>query len=178
MSDNDGLDVGETVPAVSAQLVDPDGTTETVSLESLYTDTPVLLAFYPNDFSPDCIKEWCSFRDYDWFSTGSQVQVVGASKSRPFTHKQFIGQLNLGFSLFSDTDLEMADAFDVRYRTLKLFERPRRSVFLLGSEGTVRYNWISEHPVDPSRDTPDVSEVHRAVAEQLGGPDSDSFGFD
>ena len=92
-----------------------------VSLDSLLADRPVLLCFYTNDFSPDCIHEWCSFRDYQWFSTSEQVRVVGISKSRPSTHRRFIDYLDLTFPLFSGADLLVTEAFGVKYRTFEFF---------------------------------------------------------
>lgn len=165
---SDGLAVGASAPETSGTLVYPDGTTEESPLADWYADQPLLLVFYTNDFSPDCIGEWCSFRDYDWFTTGEAVNVVGASKSKAYTHRKFIDYLDLSFPLYADTDLTMAKAFDVDYRAFKIAPRARRSCFLIDTEGTIRYKWVGEHPVDPTRDTPPVPEVHEAIATELG----------
>ncbi len=167
-----GLSVGATAPSVAAPLVYPDGDTETVPLESLYADRPVLLTFYTNDFTPDCIEEWCSFRDYEWFGADRRVQVVGASKSRPGTHRRFIDRLNLSFPLYADTDLDLASAFGVDYRVMGLFRRARRSCFLIDSNGKIRYKWIGEDPIDPTRDTPDLDELRAAIEAELGPADA------
>lgn len=171
------LDVGDSAPDFTAPLVSLEGGVEEVSLDSLLPDRPVLLCFYTNDFSPDCIDEWCSFRDYQWFSTSEQVQVVGISKSRVSTHRRFIDYLDLTFPLFSDTDLSVADGFGVTYRTFKLFPRSRRSCFLVDEDRTIRYRWIGTHPLDPTRDTPDVYEIHEAIREVFGEPEIETFGF-
>lgn len=172
----DGLAVGANAPDVMAPLVAPDGTVETRSLSSLVADQPVLLAFYTMDFSPDCVKEWCDFRDFDWFASGTQVQVIGVSKSGVRIHRRFIDRLGLNFPLFADSDLDVARAFDVDYRAFRLFERARRSCFLVDSEMTVRYRWLAEHWLDPTRETPPVSEIHEAIQAELGEP-GESFGF-
>lgn len=177
MSSSDGLDVGSVAPEFTAPLVRADGTTEDVALSTLLADRPVLLAFYTNDFSPDCVDEWCSFRDYDWFTSGEQVQVVGISKSRPYTHRRFIDHLDLNFPLYSDRDLAISAAYGVKYRLMKLLPRARRSCFLVDGEGVIRYKWVGEHPLDPSRDTPPVGEIHEAITDELGGPESETFGF-
>jgi peroxiredoxin Q/BCP len=178
MSDSGGLAVGKRAPAVSAPLVWPDGGVEPIALENFLADGPVLLCFYTNDFSPDCIDEWCAFRDYDWFASGDEVQVLGVSKSRPFTHRRFIEYLGLGFPLYSDGDLAMADAFGVSYRTFGVLRRARRSVFLVDEDHTVRYKWIGEHPLDPTLDQPPLDEIREAVVEEIGGPDVETFGFE
>jgi peroxiredoxin Q/BCP len=177
MSDSRGVAVGEQVDDVTETLVRPDGDATETSLSELFDERPVLLTFYTNDFSPDCIEEWCSFRDYDWFTSDDSVQVVGVSKSRTFTHRKFIDHLDLQFPLYADTDLDLAGAFDVRYRAFKLVPRARRSCFLLDSEGVVRYKWVGEHPLDPTRDQPPISEIHEAIAEEFGDDGPDTFGF-
>lgn len=171
---SDGLPVGARAPAVSATLVHPDGETETVALESLYEDRAVLLTFYTNDFSPDCIEEWCSFRDYEWFATDQRVDVVGVSKSRPATHKRFIDHLGLSFPLYADTDLAIADAFDVTYRVFNLLARSRRSCFLIDRDGVIRYTWVAEHRLDPTRSIPDLDDLHAAVERELGTADAET----
>ena len=42
---------------------------------------------------------------------------------------------------------------------------------------TVRYVWVGQHRFDPTLDTPPVSDIYEAVAEELGHPESDTFGF-
>lgn len=165
-------------PAFSAPLVSPDGSTEETSLQSLLGDGPVLLAFYTNDFSPDCIKEWCAFRDYGWFTTDDRFTLVGISKSRAATHRRFINRLDLQFPLFADTDLAVAEAFSVDYRTFKLFPRARRSCFLIDQDGEIRYRWLADHPIDPTRTTPDLNDLQAAIDSELGAREFDTFGFD
>lgn len=167
MSDSTGLTVGERVSDFSGRLVDPDGTERSVSLSELLEGKPVLLNFYTADFSPDCIDEWCSFRDFDWFATGDQVQVVGVSKSGAALHRRFIEYLDLGFPLFTDPDLDIAAVFDVRYRAFKIASRAHRSTFLVDCDRRVRYRWLADHWLDPSRDTPPVREIYDAVVEKL-----------
>jgi len=167
MGDSRGISVGEDAPQFSAPLVRPDGSDDDVALEELLSDSAVLLCFYTNDFSPDCVSEWCEFRDFGWFSANDDVRVVGVSKSRVRTHHEFIKRLDLNFPLYSDTDLDIAAAYGVRYRAFRLFPRARRSCFLIDTDGVVRYKWISEHPLDPSRDTPPVAEIHRTVEREL-----------
>ncbi|ELZ29938.1 peroxiredoxin [Halogeometricum pallidum JCM 14848] len=172
-----GLAVGETAPDVRERLVRPDGRTEETSLSELVAERPVLLNFYTGDFSPDCISEWCEFRDFDWFATGDAVQVVGASKSGERLHRKFISQFSLGFPLFADTRLELAEAFGVRYRAFGVSHRAHRSCFLVDEDLTVRYKWVGEHWLDPTRDTPPVGEIHDAVVRGLGAGEAETFGF-
>ena len=168
MGSDDALSVGDDVPDVAAELVRADGSVETTPLAELYAEGPVLVVFYTNDFSPDCVDEWCSFRDYGWFTSTGDVSVVGSSKSRVVTHRKFIDYLDIKFPLYSDSSLAVSEAFEVDYRAFGLFRRSRRSCFLVDQDGVVRYKWLGEHWLDPTRDTPPVGEIHQAVVEELG----------
>jgi len=161
------LAVGDEVPDVTAELVVPDGSTARTALADLLADGPVLLSFYTADFSPDCVREWCAFRDFGWFSASEDVRVVGSSRSGAGVHRRFIDYLDLGFPLFSDDDLAIAEAFGVRYRAFGITARARRSCFLIDEDGVVRYRWLGEHWLDPTRDTPDVEAIHEAVQAAL-----------
>ncbi|SFR36095.1 peroxiredoxin family protein [Halogeometricum limi] len=172
-----GLSIGETVPDVRESLVREDGQTEETRLSELVAERPVLLNFYTMDFSPDCVSEWCEFRDFDWFASGDTVQVVGASKSGERMHRKFISRFDLGFPLFADADLRLAEAFGVRYKAFGISDRSRRSCFLVDEEMTVRYKWVGEHWLDPTRDTPSVGEIHDAIVEEFGPGETETFGF-
>lgn len=177
MAESRGIAVGETVSDVTETLVRRDGSASETALSELLAEKPVLLTFYTNDFTPDCIEEWCSFRDYDWFASGEAVQVVGVSKSRPYTHRKFIDYLDLNFPLYADTDLDIASAFGVTYRLFKIVRRARRSCFLVDTDGVVRYKWVGEHPLDPTRDQPPIAEIHETVAEEFGDDEPETFGI-
>ncbi|WP_435195061.1 redoxin domain-containing protein [Natronomonas sp. EA1] len=167
MAETVGLEVGDRAPAFTAPLVRPNGDVSDVPLEELLEDGPVLLAFYTADFSPDCVDEWCAFRDFDWFAATDDVQVVGISKSGTRSHKQFIKRLSLQFPMYSDEDLSVAEAFDVKYKVFGLVERSRRSCFLIDTDRTIRYRWIGEHWLDPTRSVPPVDEIHEKLVEIL-----------
>lgn len=167
-ADDVGLPVGSEAPDVSGTLVHPDGRVEKRRLSSLLDEEAVLLTFYTNDFSPDCIREWCSFRDFGWFTATQDLQVVGVSKSRVGTHKRFIDYLDLDFPLFADRNLEISKAFGVDYRVFNVLPRARRSCFFIDQDGVVRYKWIGEHPLDPTRDTPPIEELHDRIKDLLG----------
>jgi peroxiredoxin Q/BCP len=170
------LPVGQKVPDVRADLVATDGSVSSVALSELTDDRPVLLCFYTMDFSPDCVKQWCEFRDFDWFASGDHVRVVGVSRSGVRLHREFISRFEIGFPLYADTDLDLSDAFGVTYRTLGLTKRSRRSCFLVDADGEVRYRWLADHWLDPTRDLPPVSEIHEAVVDEVG-PEPENFGF-
>lgn len=173
----DGLAVGRKAPAVGAPLVHPDGQVEERSIAELVADGPVLLCFYVADFTPDCVRQWCAFRDFDWFGADDRVRVVGASRSDADLHRRFIDRLGIGFPLYADVDLRLAAAFDVVHRALGALGRARRSCFLLDEQRTVRYRWPADDWLDSERERPPVREIYGGVREALDLDDPETFGF-
>jgi len=55
----------------------------------------------------------------------------------------------------------------VKHRSFKLFPRARRSCFLVDQDGTIRYRWLAEHWLDPTRDVPPIEDVHDAIVREI-----------
>lgn len=63
---------------------------------------PVVLVFYPLDFSPVCTKEHACFVE-DKAKLGSlDAQVFGISVDSAWTHKAFAKEMNIGYPLLAD----------------------------------------------------------------------------
>ena len=95
----------------------------------------------------------------------------------PWRGHSIVGTTDTPFDA-EPNDLAVTEAFGVKYRTLGVLPRSRRSVFLLDRDRTVRYTWVGEHPLDPARDQPPLDEIRDAVTETFGGADVETFGFD
>ena len=90
-------------------LTDQDGAEHSLTQ---YLGKYVLLYFYPKDDTPGCTKEACAIADvYNDFKRLG-LQVLGVSKDTPASHKKFAQKYNLPFTLLSDTELEVAKAYD------------------------------------------------------------------
>ncbi len=74
-----------------------------------------VLFFYAKDGSPTCKRGCLSFKEqYHLFrSLEPPVEIVGVSQDTAEDHKQFKEELELPFTLLSDEDREVADAFGV-----------------------------------------------------------------
>lgn len=72
-----------------------------VTLSSL-RGKPVVLFFYPLDFSPFCTTEACAFRDDTSLFEGRGAQIFGISRDSTWTHKAFKEKEGLSHSLLAD----------------------------------------------------------------------------
>lgn len=145
----------ESAPAFTIPGADAKGDSITqFSLSDALTDGPVILLFYPFDFSPICIEQLCTFRDMEWLTFTENVDVWGISPDSAHSHKRFITEYNLHFPLLTDRLGEVADRYDV---LLEEFEHhkhiPKRSIVAIDNDRTVRHTWQAESQYDsPSPD--------------------------
>ena len=102
------LEVGTKAPVFS--LPDQNGTVHT--LEE-YKGKKVVLYFYPKDNTSGCSKQACGFAElYPQFMEKVAV-VIGISKDSVVSHKKFEEKFGLPFTLLSDTELAVIQAYDV-----------------------------------------------------------------
>lgn len=103
------LKPGSTAPDFA--LEDAHG--NTVTLDELLKQGPLILYFYPADFTPGCTKEACAIRDIhdDILATG--LQVVGVSPQEGGSHQRFAEKYELPFPLLCDADKTVARAYDL-----------------------------------------------------------------
>ena len=63
---------------------------------------PVVLFFFPLDFSPGCTMEACAYRDDTSLFEGKGAQIFGISRDSTWTHKAFKEKEGLTYSLLAD----------------------------------------------------------------------------
>lgn len=117
-------------PAPSFTLPNHDG--DPVQLDD-FQGNPLVLFFYPGDFTPGCTREACQFRDAFEDLRGLNAHIVGISQDPPETHAKFRGKHDLPFPLLSDEDGETAEAYGVDG-----FLRTKRVTFIIGPDGTIQ----------------------------------------
>lgn len=93
------------------QLPDQDGKEQ--RLTGLLGGKPLILYFYPADFTPGCTKEACDLRDLHTRILASGLRVVGVSPQPPETHRRFREKYALPFILLSDEDKTAIKAYGV-----------------------------------------------------------------
>ena len=103
------LKVGDRAPDFT--LTDERGLPR--SLKNYLGKSPVVLYFYPKDFTPGCTAEACSFRDDLKVYEQKGAVVVGVSLDSVESHARFSEHYNLPFTLLSDNKKEVAKAYGV-----------------------------------------------------------------
>lgn len=124
------LDKGAKAPEF--ELADQDGRRHT--LKSLLADGPLILYFYPADFTPGCTKEACSFRDLHQELMKAKLRVVGVSPQDVDSHRRFAEQHDLNFPLLADPDKTVVKAYDLDG---PLGFGVRRGTYLIGRDGRI-----------------------------------------
>ena len=105
------------------------------SLSELLRDGPLVLYFYPADFTPGCTKEACSIRDIHDDIQSVGLQVAGISPQDTASHERFRDEHELPFILLSDPDKVAVKMYDV--------DGPfgvgvRRATFLINKDRTIQ----------------------------------------
>jgi peroxiredoxin Q/BCP len=120
----------------------------TVSLSGLQ-GKHVVLFFYPKDNTPGCTKEACSFRDSFGALKKKGVVVLGVSVDSVKSHDKFVEKFDLPFTLVSDEDHKIVEAYGVWGEKLfmgRRFMGTNRMTFLIGPDGKIRKVWPKVKP--------------------------------
>ena len=102
------LKVGSKAPEFSL----PDQNGEMRSLSD-YRGQKVVLYFYPKDNTPGCTKQACSFGELMPQFKEKGAVILGVSKDSVASHKKFKEKYGLPFTLLSDTERTVIEAYDV-----------------------------------------------------------------
>ena len=100
------LQVGDKAPLFT--LLDQHG--EKVRLSS-FKGRPVVVYFYPKADTPGCTTQSCALRDAEPELAGVDAVVIGISPDAPAKLLQFDEKYSLGFTLLSDEDHAVAEAW-------------------------------------------------------------------
>src|SRR6188768_3350088 len=94
---------------------------------SEFRGKPVVLAFYPGDFTPGCTRQMCSYRDnYEEYGKAGAV-LLGISPQDVDSHEKWADKKSFDFPLLADTDKKVIEAYGVGAPIINV----RRSVFVV-----------------------------------------------
>ncbi|OGH24946.1 MAG: thioredoxin peroxidase [Candidatus Levybacteria bacterium RIFCSPLOWO2_01_FULL_39_24] len=140
------LKKGTKAPDFSLKVT-PD---QTVSLSD-FAGKPVILAFYPADFSPVCGGEMMLFNEILSELKKYKAVMLGISVDNVWSHLAFAKERNLHFPLLSD--------FNPKGRVSKLYNSyheedgvSERSLYLIDKAGKIAWGYISPIGINPGAD--------------------------
>ena len=131
------LNAGDKAPQFSL----PDQDNQTVSLSD-FSVKKVLVYFYPKAMTPGCTIQAQGLRDSQAALAESNVVVLGISPDAVKRLPKFIEKESLNFSLLSDEDHAVADAFGVwglKKFMGKEYDGIHRITFLIDENGSIEH---------------------------------------
>ena len=153
--------VGDDAPAFEALLCDGE-TFRATTLEAALGTRGAVLVFDGFVFSAIAENWWIRYDNADWDEFDG-VPVYGIVRDGPYSINEFLRGLDSPFSIFSDLNGTVADSYDllVEREGMAGTKTPRRAVFVLDTDGAVRYVWETTDWIYPvPRD-----EIEAAVEE-------------
>ena len=129
------LEIGTKAPNFKAQ--DQNGQERALSE---FLGKKVILYFYPKDMTAGCTKQACGFAElYPQFLEKGAV-VFGVSKDSVASHKKFEETYGLPFTLLSDPDKVIIQAYDV-WKEKMNYGKPTmgvvRTTYLIDETGVI-----------------------------------------
>lgn len=153
MSQTDILQAGEIAPTFTLPR-DPD---TKISLSS-FEGRPVILAFYPADWSPVCGDQMSLYNEMLPMFTEHNAQLLGISVDSPWSHKAFAEQKKLKFPILSDFEPKGAVARE--YGVYGSDGMAERALFVIDPNGLIQWSHLS-----PNEENPGADGILRALEE-------------
>ena len=128
----------------------PSGPESQIRLSEL-RGKPVILVFYPADWSPVCGDELALFNEVLPEFQARDAQLLGISVDGVWCHRAYSDARHLKFPLLSDFEPkgEVSRAYGA-YRQKEGFSE--RALFLIDRDGVIRWSYSSPVDVNPGVD--------------------------
>ena len=100
----------------------------------------VILYFYPKDNTSGCTKQACAFAQHDEALRGLNAVVIGVSKDSVKSHLGFAAKYSLPFTLLSDPELQVLQAYGVwqeKKMCGKVCMGVVRTTYIIDEDGTI-----------------------------------------
>jgi peroxiredoxin Q/BCP len=127
---------------IGSQIPDLNGVNQLGEQVSLRTQlgTKTAIYFYPKDDTPGCTAQACSIRDGEQVLANEGITVIGISADSIAAHQKFSAKYSLPFTLISDPDRTIIEAFGVwgpKKFMGKTYDGIHRTSFLFDVNGTL-----------------------------------------
>lgn len=128
----------------------PIGPGKVVSLSD-FRGQPVIITFYPADWSPVCGDQVVLYNEVLPLFQTYNAQLLGISVDGVWCHAAFAKDRNLKFPLLSDFEPKgaVAQAYGV-YREQDGFSE--RALFVIDAEGIIRWSYVCPIDINPGAD--------------------------
>ena len=131
------LKIGDTAPGFTLNNQD----NEAILVDELIGKVPMVIYFYPKNFTPGCTAQACSFRDQYQDFTDAGAKVFGISADSVESHKRFRAKHNLPFDTLSDANNKVRKKYGVKNELLGLL--PGRETFVIDANGIIKMRFNS-----------------------------------
>jgi peroxiredoxin len=147
MSDQSSiLQVGTPAPAFTLPVT-PD---QSVSLSD-FRGQPVILAFYPNDWSPVCGDQMALYNEILSEFHRHHAALLGISVDSAWCHGAFAAARKLHFPLLAD--FEPKGAVAQQYGVYRAHEgTAERALYVIDGDGIIRWSYLSPVGINPGAD--------------------------
>jgi peroxiredoxin len=112
---------------------------------------PVVLVFYPADWSPVCGDQLALYTELQDEFAQLDAKVLGISVDGPWCHEAFIQARHYSVTLLSDFEPKGAVA-----RSYGVYSEPagtsERALFVIDALGIIRWSYVSPMGVNPGAD--------------------------
>jgi len=127
----------------------------TVSLKD-WKGKKVALFFYPKDNTPTCTTQACNLRDNISVLKKAGIEIIGVSIDTEKSHKKFEDKFQLPFTLVSDPDRHIVEAYGVwgpKKFMGREFDGTHRVTFLINGKGVI------EHIIDKVKSKEHAAQI-------------------
>jgi peroxiredoxin len=136
--------------ALAPEFALPSGPNQTLKLSQL-RGHPVVLVFYPADWSPVCSDQVALYNELLSEFQTFDAQLLGVSVDGAWCHAAFAAERKLRFPLLADFEPKGAVA-----RQYGAFEQAggfcKRALVVIDAAGVVRWSYVSPIGVNPGAD--------------------------
>ncbi len=139
------LPPGTTAPAFTL----PNSPSSTASLAD-YRGQPVVLVFYPADWSPVCGDQLALYTELQVEFTRLKAKVLGISVDGPWCHSAFVEARKYSITLLAD--FEPKGAVARSYGVYANSGTSGRALFVIDAAGIIRWSYLSPMGVNPGAD--------------------------
>lgn len=131
------LKVGDKAPSFTLQ--NHEGVS--VNIADFLNKQPLVIYFYPKNFTPGCVAEACGFRDSFEDFKEAGATVFGISNDSVKSHARFAKKYRLPFTTLSDQGGKIRKLYGVKSDLLGLL--PGRETFVIDKEGIIQMRFNS-----------------------------------